>query len=144
MTISKTEQILSLLFGNLSLGASAALRTDLEASAEGRELLAEYEALAAFLAAEGGTEPSVESVNRARRLLKQSRPGLVERTAGAVRTFVASLDFDSRFSELAGFSWGGGRGDPGRVLSRTLRTRYRDAALRGGRFVRAAWAGCRR
>ena len=104
MTDTPIDQLAALIAGDLDEDHAGALRDQLATTDEGRSMLAELEQIAAFLREEHGTEPPASIVERVKRELSRSRPGLADRLAEGVRSFLASLDFDSRLSPaVAGF-----------------------------------------
>ena len=103
-----TETLAALIAGDLSEVATAELRARITADPDAAARLSELERLAAFLRDEPRVQPSTASLAAAKGLLAASRPGpmerLVGRVADGVRSFLASLDFDSRVSPaLAGY-----------------------------------------
>jgi len=104
MADTPNEQLADLLAGDLAEAEADDLRARLNATEEGRAALEEAERLAAFLRDEPAAEPPASVVAKARREFARSRPGLADRVADGVRSFIASLDFDSRLSPaVAGF-----------------------------------------
>ncbi|USN98013.1 MAG: hypothetical protein H6810_07420 [Phycisphaeraceae bacterium] len=98
------HDIASLVSGDMGETEASLLRDRIAARPEWRAALEEMERLAAFLRAEHGATPSPGALEQAKRSLRLSRPGLVDRVAEGVRTILASLDFDSRLSPaIAGF-----------------------------------------
>lgn len=69
-----------------------------------------YERLAqgvSFLRAETGAAPSDDALQAAKRLLRDARPGAMERLSDGLRRLVASLDFDTRLTPaMAGIRGG--------------------------------------
>lgn len=104
MADTPNQELADLLAGDLTEAEADELRDRLNATEAGRAALEGAERLAAFLRDEPATEPPPSAVARAKREFARSRPGLVDRIADGVRSCIASLDFDSRFSPaVAGF-----------------------------------------
>ncbi|MBZ0172875.1 MAG: hypothetical protein K8E66_10875 [Phycisphaerales bacterium] len=104
MTDTPIDQLAALIAGDLDEARASALRARLSGTEDGRAALDEFERIAAFLREEHGAEPTASIVSRAKRELRRSRPGISERLADGVLSFLAALDFDSRLSPaVAGF-----------------------------------------
>lgn len=101
MTDTPIDQLISLVAGELDEAEARGLRERVCASEQGRTALAELEQIAAFLREEGGVIPPASVVERAKRELARLKPGIANRFAEGVRSFLASLDFDSRFAPAA-------------------------------------------
>lgn len=102
------ERLAELVSGDIGSTEAAALRDRIARDPSIAQQLADFEQLAVFLRDEPKATVSAAAIAGAKRQLIAARPGLVERiteqAADAVRTFLASLDFDSRFSPtLSGF-----------------------------------------
>ncbi len=97
-TPNHIQQLVALATGELDGAEAEALRARLDSEPG---LRAEYDRLAqsvSFLRAESSAEPSAEALKSAKRLLRESRPGAMERLSEGLRRLVASLDFDTRLT----------------------------------------------
>ncbi len=107
--ISELEQLTALLLGSLDDEAAGALRARLDGEPELRRSYERLRASAAFLQAEAHSEPSTKAIKKARRLLRDARPGLIEKLSGGVQQIIAVLDFDTRLTPaVAGIRGAGG------------------------------------
>ncbi|MEZ6243104.1 MAG: hypothetical protein R3B57_08685 [Phycisphaerales bacterium] len=101
------ERLVSLALGELEPAAAQEVRRRLEQEPALRET---YERLAqgvSFLRAETGAAPSDDALQAAKRLLRDARPGAMERLSDGLRRLVASLDFDTRLTPaMAGIRGG--------------------------------------
>ena len=98
------EQLAAMLAGDLEEEDARSLRDRLAGTDEGGAALAEFEQIASFLREEQAAEPPASLVKRAKKVLRQNRPGVADRLKDGVRSFLAALDFDSRLSPaVAGF-----------------------------------------
>lgn len=98
-----TPDILAeLVSGEIGDAEAIQLRARIAATPNLAESLADFERLAAFLRDEEAPTVSAAAIRDAKRRLNSSSPGLAEqiteKAARGVRTFIAALDFDSRFS----------------------------------------------
>ncbi len=97
-TPTDIQKLVALAMGELEQAEADTLRARLDAEPSLRET---YECLAhsvGFLRAEAGAAPSDEALCAAKRLLRDSRPGALERLEEGLRRIVASLDFDTRLT----------------------------------------------
>ena len=92
------ELLTALALGELDSGAEHALRQRLEAEPDLARAFEHIRAAVGFLRDEPGAEPSPAALRAAKKLLRQSRPGLLDTLADGLRQVVAALDFDSRLT----------------------------------------------
>jgi len=95
---SDIELLTSLALGQLNDEAAAALRARLDAEPELSKSYEDLRGAVSFLIAEPGTEPSASALSAARKLLREARPGMIDKLADGLRQIVAALDFDSRLT----------------------------------------------
>ena len=95
---SDIELLTSLALGQLDDEAAAALRARLDAEPELSRSFNELRDAVQFLVAEPGAEPSKGALSAAKKLLREARPGMIDRLADGLRQIVAALDFDSRLT----------------------------------------------
>jgi anti-sigma factor RsiW len=104
------HDLLALLaLGELSAEDAEALRARMQSDPKSQAAFERLEQAARFLQAESGTEPSAAALARAKRLLREARPGVLDRLSDGVRRIVAGLDFDTRLTPaVAGIRGAGG------------------------------------
>ncbi len=106
---SDIEQLTSLAHGELDEEAAAALRARIDGEPTLRQSYKSILYAVRFLAAEPESEASASAVSAAKKLLRESRPGLIDRLSDGLRQIVAALDFDSRLTPaVAGIRGAGG------------------------------------
>eukprot|EP00913_Durusdinium_trenchii_P006223 g5835.t1 len=95
---SDIELLTSLALGELDAEAAAAVRARIEGEPALRQWYDSILDAARFLAAEPESKVSASAVNAAKKLLRKSRPGMIDRLSDGLRQIVAALDFDSRLT----------------------------------------------
>lgn len=92
------ELLTSLALGELDDETANALRSRLASEPDLSRLFHQLSDAIAFLSAEPGTVPSRDALLSAKKLLRQARPGVIDRLSDGLRQIVAALDFDSRLT----------------------------------------------
>ncbi len=106
---SDIERLTALAHDELDAESAAELRDRIGHEPELRQRYERILDAVRFLSGEAECEPAASAVNAAKKLLRESRPGMIDRLSDGLRQIVAALDFDSRLTPaVAGIRGAGG------------------------------------